>query len=101
MDNKNLSMQKLIEKYSNIEDKIPSVWSDYEKAGIELAQDIAFEWDIKDPELIRVISLVEMRMVVTGKPKFGLGEHIYQPFAFVGLYPERIKTFNIKPESNG
>lgn len=91
-------MTEIVKKYANIEDKIPSIWPDYEKAGIELAQDIAFEWDIKDSELIRVISLIEMRMAGMGKPKFGLSEHIYQPFAFAGLYPERMKTFNIKPE---
>jgi hypothetical protein len=34
--------KEILEKYSNIEDKIPSVWPDYEKAGIELGQDIVF-----------------------------------------------------------
>ena len=90
--------KEILEKYSNIEDKIPSVWSDYEKAGIELAQDIVFEWDIKDSEMIRVIALIEMRVAGMGRPKFGLSEHIYTPFAFAGLYPERMKVFDEKPE---
>ena len=77
---------------------IPSVWSDYEKAGIELSQDIVFEWDIKDSEMIRVIALIEMRVAGMGRPKFGLSEHIYTPFAFAGLYPEKMKVFDIKPD---
>jgi hypothetical protein len=86
-------------KYENIEDKIPSVWPDYEKAAIEIAQDVATEWDIKDPEMIRVLALVDRRIAGMGKPSFNLSKHIYAPFAFAGLYPERMKTFNILPEN--
>lgn len=42
---KELTIEEITEKYRNIEDKIPSVWTDYKSAGIELAQDIAFHWD--------------------------------------------------------
>jgi hypothetical protein len=86
-------------KYENIEDKIPSMWPDYEKAAIELAQDVATEWDIKDSEMIRVLALVDMRIAGMGKPSFNLSKHIYAPFAFAGLYPERMKTFNILPDN--
>jgi hypothetical protein len=93
-----MNIKEIAQKYANIEDKIPQVWPDYERAGIELAQDIATEWDIMDSELIRVIALVEMRMAGMSKPRFGLSSHIYQPFSFAGLYPERMKVLNIKPE---
>jgi hypothetical protein len=80
-----LTISEISEKYRNIEDKIPSVWKDYESAAIELAQDIAFVWDITDGEIIRVISLLSMRTNVK------LHKHIDNNFGFAGLYPNRIK----------
>lgn len=93
-----MTTQEIKEKYSNIEDKIPSIWPDYEKAAIELAQDVAAEWDIKDSELIRVLALVDMRIAGMGKPSFNLAKHIYTPFAFA-VYPERMKRLNILPDN--
>jgi hypothetical protein len=90
--------RKLVEKYGSIEDKIPSVWSDYEKVGIEMAQDIAKIWNIKDSELIRVMSLIETRLAGMGKPKLGLSDHIDNAFAFAGLYPEIQRVHNIFPD---
>lgn len=86
-------MWELYDKYRNIEDKIPSVWETYEKAGIELAIDIRDEWNIEDPELIRVISLMDIR--VRG---LDLVNHINPMLSFCGLYPEKMKQFNIPPE---
>jgi hypothetical protein len=89
-----LTIDQLKEKYSKIEDKIPSVWPNYEKAGIELAQDLSYgHWNIKDPELIRVISLVELE--VNG---LSIAQHIYEPFSFAGLYPHKMKAYDINPE---
>ena len=90
---KELTIEEITEKYRNIEDKIPSVWSDYKSAGIELSQDIVFHWNIKSSELIRVIALMEIRI-----PEFHQNQHIDNRFAFAGLYPERMKTFDIKPD---
>lgn len=89
-------------KYSNIEEMVPSVWPDYERVAIDLAQDVATLWDIKDPEIIRVLALVDMRVAGMGLPSFRLSEHIHTPFAFAGLYPNVMKTYDIngieKPE---
>jgi hypothetical protein len=93
---KELTIEEIIEKYRDIEDKIPSVWPDYPTAGQELARDIAIHWDISEGELIRVISLMEIRV-----PEFHQNQHINSMFAFAGLYPERMRTFNIQPDSNG
>lgn len=93
-----MKLEEIVEKYSCIEEKVPSVWEDYEKVAIELSQDIATEWDIKDGELIRVLALVDMRVAGMGKPTFGLSKHIYAPFAFMGLYPERMKSLEQLPD---
>ena len=90
-----LTETEIAEKYSNIEDKIPSVWKTYEEAGINLAQDLVFTWDARNGELIRVIALIGMRC----GPKLDLSKHIDQRFAYAGLYPERMKLFNITPEN--
>jgi len=92
-----MTIKEIIEKYSSIEDKIPSVFEDYKKAGYCLAQDLISlpngeMWDISDTELIRVISLIGIK----GGPN--LYEHINPMFAFAGLYPERIKSYNVNPE---
>jgi len=88
-----LTIQQLKEKYSRIEEKIPSQWKSFEKAGTELAQDICFLWDISDSELIRVIALVEMRA-----PGLKISQHIDNRFAVCGLYPHIQKAYNIEPE---
>ena len=93
-----LTIKELREKYGDIENKIPSVWKDYEVAGIELAQDICFTWDISDAELIRVIALIALRVAGMGKSSLDLSNHINRDFSFCGLYPNIIKTYNIKPE---
>jgi hypothetical protein len=96
---KELTEAEIAEKYSNIEDKIPSVWKTFEEAGINLAQDIACTWDVRNGELIRVLSLIDMRMAGAGKPnRFNLTKHINPMFAYAGLYPERMKSFNILPD---
>lgn len=88
-----LTLTEIIKKYSNIEDKIPSVWETYEEAGIELAQDLVYTWDIQNTELIRVISLVSGR--VKG---LKITQHIDPMFSFAGLYPEIQKVYNILPD---
>ncbi len=93
-----MTTQELRAKYSGIEEKIPSVWPDYEKAAIELAQDVSTVWDIKDAELIRVLALVDMRIAGMGKPSFNLAKHIYAPFAFAGLYPNIQRSYDITPD---
>lgn len=92
---KELTVEEITEKYKNIEDKIPSVWKDYESAGIELAQDILYHWDVSDGELIRVIALIELRVARSGKSGFRIAQHINPMYSFAGLYPERMKRFNI------
>lgn len=80
----------IIKKYSRIEDKIPSVWKTYEEAGIELAQDLSYGyWDVQDPELYRVISLVSYR--VKG---LRITQHLDPKFSFMGLYPEMMKPLD-------
>lgn len=83
-----MTINEIIKKYSQIEDKIPSTWKDYKTAGIELAQDICMEWDITDPELYRVISLVSIYSGVSG-----LTEHLDMRFSYMGLYPNIMKSF--------
>jgi uncharacterized protein YaaN involved in tellurite resistance len=90
---KELTIEEITEKYKEIENKIPSIWSDYPTAGKELAQDILYHWDIKQGELIRVISLMEIR--VRG---LQITQHIDPHFAFTGLYPEIMKTFEVEPD---
>ena len=94
-----MNIEELKNKYSDIEGKIPSVWPDYEKAAIEISQDFYTEWDIKDSELIRVLSLVDTRIAGMGKPSFNLSKHVHPMFSFAGLYPERMKSFNILPDN--
>lgn len=90
-----LTIIELTAKYSGIEDKIPSVWETYEKAGIELAQDLSFgHWDIKEPELYRVISLVQLRV-----PRLRITQHLDNKFAYMGLYPHIHKPIDIVPEN--
>lgn len=90
-----LTETELAKKYDNIEDKIPSVWPTYEAAGINLAQDLSFgHWDIKHPELYRVIALVSTR--VRG---LNITQHLDSKFSFMGLYPHTQKTYDIKPET--
>ena len=88
-----LTEKQISDKYSAIEDKIPGVWDSWNDAGVELAKDICMLWDIKEPELIRVISLVSTRV-----PGLGITQHIYAPFSFIGLYPHIQKSYNITPD---
>lgn len=83
------------EKYCNIEEKIPSVFKDYKQVAAEMAIDLIDVWNIKDFELIRNISLVNS---YTGGV-YNLSKHIDNNFAFAGLYPHVIKSFNIKPDN--
>lgn len=75
------------EKYRDIESKIPAVWPTWEAAALELTQDIAVFWDISDGELIRVITLMEIRV-----REFRQNQHINPMFAFIGLYPHMMKS---------
>ncbi len=84
-----LSEKEISLKYENLELKIPGVWPDWEKAGVELAQDLWCTWQVTDGELIRVIALVAMR--VKG---LNLSKHINPAFAYAGLYPERIRNLD-------
>jgi hypothetical protein len=88
-----LTEKEISDKYSNIEEKIPSVWPNYESAGIEMAQDLCFIRDAREPELYRVACLLQSRV-----PGLKLSQHLDSRFAFQGLYPHVMKTFNIKPE---
>ena len=91
-----LNIKDLEAKYSNIEDKIPSVWKTYEEAGIELAQDLSFgHWDINSSELYRVISLVSLRV-----RDLKITQHLDPQFGFMGLYPERMKGHDVFPDIN-
>ena len=83
----------MAEKYGNLEDKIPSVWNTYEAAGVALSWDIVFLFDIKDPELIRVISLIRLNTKT-----LDLTNHIDSKFSFAGLYPTKQKAYNIIPD---
>lgn len=82
---------ELIEKYKNIEDKIPSMFEDYYKAGSELAYDLAYTWNIGNCELIRVIVLIDLNTMNI----YNLSKHINYDFSFAGLYPHVQKTHNI------
>ena len=87
-----LTIPQLKEKYKDIEDKVPSVWKTYNEAAIEMAQDLSFgHWDIQDGEIIRVISVLQSY----GRVK--ISQHIDPQFAFAGLYPHVMKSFNIDP----
>lgn len=87
-----MTIEELKEKYSNIEDKIPSVWQTYQEAGLELRNDI--HNGICDVELIRVISLISLQSNVI------LTSYINPIFSFAGLYPQKMKVYDIKPEIN-
>lgn len=90
---KELTEVELSEKYGNIEDKIPSVWPDYAMAGRDLARDLVFTWDVTDPELYRVVALVEGYV-----PGLRITQHLDPQFAFMGLYPNVQKPLNITPD---
>jgi hypothetical protein len=87
-----MTIQEIHTKFSNIEEKIPSVFSSYQEAGIQLAQALLYHWDISDNEIIRVIALIGIHTNID------LSNHINSMFAFVGLYPTIQNIFNIKPE---
>jgi len=80
-------------KYSGIEDKIPFIWKDWEEAANSLARDIAMLNPISEPELIRVISSVGMRV-----KWFDETWRIHKMMTFAALYPEVMRTFDIKPD---
>lgn len=87
-----MTEKEVAEKYANIEDKIPSIWPTWEKAGIELAQDIVYLWDIKHHELIRVISAVSSYVRGLNIIQHIDPNPIYQ---LSGLYPHRIRKIDI------
>lgn len=87
-----MTIQEIHTKFSNIEEKIPSVFSSYQEAGIQLAQALIDHWDISDNEIIRVIALIGIHSNID------LSNHIKPMFAFAGLYPTIQKIYNIKPE---
>ena len=86
-----MTEEEIAEKYSNIDDKIPIIWTTLSDVSNELAKDIAFLWDIKDYSLIRLIS----KMSVAPECKNNLSKHIDSMFAYAGLYPHTMKTYNI------
>lgn len=90
---RDLTIEEIVTKYANIEDKIPTVWPTWEEAGVNLAQDIYDKWDIREGELIRVIALMGIR--VNG---LKLYDHINPMFSFTGLYPEMQRSYNIHPD---
>lgn len=86
------TIEELAEKWGDIEDKIPSVWPDYQEAARELANDIRHHWHIQHSELGRVIALV------SGYTGTGLTEHLDSRFAFKWLYPNIVRYNNIVPD---
>lgn len=90
---KNLTIEELEEKYGNIEDKVPSVFKDYNEVSIKMQQDLCCTWDIRNAELYRVISLVAQ---YTNDSV--LYKHLDLRFSYTGLYPHVQKSFNILPE---
>ena len=85
------TMQELIDKYSNIEDKIPSVFENYNKAALEMSKDICMLWHISHFELIRVIVLLDS---YTGGV-YNLSKHTNYVYSFAGLYPHVQKSHNM------
>ena len=94
-----MTIEEISYKYENIESKIPLIWKDWEAAGVSLAQDLWDKWDIKNSELIRVISLVGIRVKTSTGKSLNLSDHIDSKFAFAGLYPSVEKIYNVFPES--
>lgn len=94
-----LTIEQLVEKYKNIEDKIPSVWKNWFECRKELEYDIVYTWNINNSELYRNISLVGLRTYPTLSTE-SLYSHLDFRFSYMGLYPEIQKSFNIKPELN-
>lgn len=86
-----MTIQEIHTKFSNIEEKIPSIFESYEDAGRQLAQAIIYNWNISDNEIIRVIALISTNTNID------LNEHVNPIFAFAGLYPTIQKIYNIKP----
>ena len=87
-----MTIQDIHTKFSNIEEKIPSIFESYEDAGRQLAQAIIYHWDISDNEIIRVIALIGIHTNID------LSEHVNPIFSFAVLYPTKQKLYNIKPE---
>jgi hypothetical protein len=85
-----LSIEEIRLKYENIEDKIPTIWKSYEEAGRELAQDLFIHWDITEPEIYRVVCLIEMRVL-----GLRITQHLDRRFAYMGLYPQKIYGENV------
>lgn len=89
-----LSIEQLVEKYGQIENKVPFIWASYKEAALSLAQDLTFHWDIKELELYRVISLLSPHSPVD------ILQHLDHNFSYMGLYPHIQKIHNIEPEIN-
>ena len=83
------TLEDIKHKYFGIEYKIPGVWPTYQEAGVELAQDLLFHWNIQDAELIRIIALVEMRSDVS------ITKHVDPMYAFAGLYPHVMRKLDV------
>ena len=98
-----LTIEELSAKWSNIEEKIPSKWPNWGKAGIELAQDLCYTWNIRERELIRVIALVSIRCRMESGIPLCLHDHIDPMLAYAGLYPEiqRYKLIKKRKEIDG
>ena len=97
---KDLTLEEIREKYGNIEDKIPSIWHTATDAAREMAQDIATYCDITDYEIVRVMSLLDTRVFCQNERKnFKLLDHMDHRFEFLALYPKRMKSFNILPDT--
>ncbi len=90
-----LTIEEIYTKYKNIESKIPSIFKTYELAGIELSKDILFHYNIRNGEIIRVMSIINYSQ----KIKFNFSEHIDNKFSFAGLYPHIQKVHNIYPDA--
>jgi hypothetical protein len=95
---KELTLEEMTAKWSNIEEKVPSTWPNWEKAGVELAQDLCYTWNIREGELIRVIALVSIRCRMESGISLCLHDHIDPMFAYAGLYPEMQRYHTILPE---
>jgi len=88
-------LNSIITEYSNIEDKIPEHFISLKFAATKLAQDLIDHWDIENPELIRVIALLE-----TQNTNVKISQHIKKGCEVAGLYPHIINKHNIYPDTS-
>ena len=86
---KDLTIEELEEKYSNIEDKVPSIFKDYNEVLLQIQQDLYCTWNINNSELYRVISLVGIKTKSNV-----LYKHLDNRFSYMGLYPHRMISYD-------